>query len=148
MTTHPYLRAYLAGVLVPTLILPVMLAVFIVVRLYLQEPFPIERGLVFPLALVPVLWGLWNILWLWSHPSSHFSVGLHGMVLPLLLAPAGALVATHLGVLELGATHVTWFQSIQVSYAWIAPCFAAVLAAYYLAWKYVVGFLNRMLGIA
>ena len=58
MNTHPYLRAFLAGILVPTLILPLMLVAFIVLRLMLQVPFPIERGLVFPMALVPGLWGL------------------------------------------------------------------------------------------
>ena len=58
MNPHPYLRAYLAGVFVPTLILPIMLTGFIVLRLVLQVPVPIERGLMFPMALVPALWGL------------------------------------------------------------------------------------------
>ena len=44
MNPHPYLRAFLAGVFVPTLVLPLILAVFIVVRLVLQLPVPIERG--------------------------------------------------------------------------------------------------------
>jgi hypothetical protein len=30
----------------------------------------------------------------------------------------------------------------------VALCFLAALALYYLVWKYVVGFLNRVLGIA
>ena len=38
MNPHPYLRAYLAGVFVTTLILPVMLTAFIVIRLVLQVP--------------------------------------------------------------------------------------------------------------
>ncbi len=57
MNPHPYLRAYLAGVFVPTLILPLMLTAFIVLRLVLQVPFPIERGLIFPMALVPAALG-------------------------------------------------------------------------------------------
>ena len=52
MNTHPYLRAFLAGTLVPTLVLPLFLAAFIVVRLVLQVPVPIERGLIFPMAVV------------------------------------------------------------------------------------------------
>ena len=56
MNSHPYLRAFLAGAFVPTLILPVLLTGFIVLRLGLQMPFPFERGLVFPMALVPSLW--------------------------------------------------------------------------------------------
>jgi hypothetical protein len=69
-------------------------------------------------------------------------------VLPLLMVPVGAFIATHVGVLHLGASSVTWFNSISIPYALIA-CFVAVaIAAYYLAWKYVVGFVNRVLGIA
>jgi hypothetical protein len=148
MNTHPYLRAFLAGAFVPTLLLPLMLIGFIVLRLGLQVPFPIERGLVFPMALVPSLWALWNMLWIGSHARTHLPIGLHGALLPLLLLPAGAALATCLGILVLGQQGVTWFQTIQVPYLLIAPAFACALAAYYLIWKYVVGFLNRVLGIA
>jgi len=148
MNTHPYLRAFLAGAFVPTLILPVMLTVFIIVRLVLQVPVAIERGLVFPLALVPCLWALWNVLWLASHARTHLPIGPHGALLPLLLMPAGAAAASCLGILVLGAHGVTCFHAWYVPYTWIAPCFLAALAAYYLAWKYIVGFLNRVLGIA
>jgi len=148
MNTHPYLRAFLAGAFVPTLILPLMLAGFILLRLVLQVPFPIERGLVFPMALVPTLWALWNMLWLCSHARTHLPIEVHGMLLPILLLPAGTLVARCLGVLALGSQGVTWFHALYVPYAWIAPAFLAALAGYYLVWKYIVGFLNRVLGIA
>jgi hypothetical protein len=148
MNTHPYLRAFLAGIFVPTFALPLMLAGFVVVRLWLQAPFPIERGLVFPMALVPAVWGLWNMIWMGSHQRIHQSVGLHGAVLPLLLLPAGTLLASCLGILTLGSQGVTWFQVCQVPYILIAPCFLAALVGYYLIWKYIVGFLNGVLGIA
>jgi hypothetical protein len=148
MNSHPYLRAFLAGVFVPTLILPVLLCVFIVVRLVLQEPFPIERGLIFPMAVVPALWGVWNMLWLGSNARTHLSISVHGALLPLLLMPAGAALATSLGILKVGASGITWFHSNVVPYAAIVPVFLAALAGYYLAWKYVVGFVNRTLGIA
>ncbi len=148
MNPHPYLRAFLAGVFVPTLILPVLLCLFVVVRLVMQYPVPIERGIIFPMALVPALWGLWNMLWEWSHPSTHLPLGLHGAFLPFLLLPAGTLIATHLGIVELGAHSANWFNTVRIPYALIAVFFAAALAAYYLAWKYVVGFVNRTLGIA
>jgi len=147
MNTHPYLRAFLAGIFFPTLLLPVMLAGFVVARLVLQLPFPIERGLVFPMALVPAVWGLWNMLWLGSQARVHQSLGLHGAVLPLLLLPCGTAIASCLGILQLGSSGATWFQACQVPYALIAPCFLAALAGYYLIWKYLVGFLNRVLGI-
>lgn len=148
MNTHPYLRSFLAGIFVPTLLTPLMLVAFIVLRLWLQVPVPIERGLVFPMALVPALWGLWNMLWLVTHLRTRLPVGLHGVLLPALLAPAGAIVAGCLGILVLGASGATWFNSIQIPYALIAPCFLAALAGYYLVWKYIVGFLNRTLGVA
>lgn len=148
MNTHPYLRAFLAGAFVPTLVLPLLLVVFIVVRLVLQVPIPIERGLVFPMALVPSLWALWNVLWLGSHSRTHLPIGLHGALLPVLLMPAGAIVASCLGILVLSVQGATWFNAWYLPYVWIAPCFLAALAAYYLVWKYVVSFLNRILGIA
>jgi hypothetical protein len=148
MTTHPYLRAFLAGSFVPTLILPLILTGFIVLRLVLQVPFPFERGIVFPMALVPLLWSLWNMLWLCSSRRTHLPISVHGALLPLLLMPAGALLATSMHILSLGARGVTWFGSVYVPYAWIVPVFLAALAVYYLMWKYVVGFLNRTLGIA
>jgi hypothetical protein len=147
MNPHPYLRAFLAGAFVPTLILPLMLTAFIVLRLALQVPFPFERGLVFPMALVPSLWALWNMLWLGSHPRTHLPIGVHGALLPLLLLPSGTALATGLGILNLGSSGVTWFHSLHVPYALIAPVFAAALVGYYLAWKYIVGFLNRTLAI-
>jgi len=147
MTMHPYLRAFLAGAFVPTLVLPLMLAGFIVLRLGIGIPFPIERGLVFPMALVPCLWALWNMLWLGSHERTHLPLGLHGALLPLLLMPSGAALGTCLGVLTLGAGGVTWFHACDVPYALMAGVFACVLVGYYLLWKYVVGFLNRELGI-
>ena len=148
MNTHPNLRAYLAGVFVPTLVLPLLLTVFIVVRIVFKAPVPIEQAMIFPMAVVPSLFGLWNMLWLRSHACTRLPIGLHGAVLPLLMAPAGALVATCLHVLTFGSNSVTWFHAVQVPYTLIAPCFLAVLAVYYLVWKYIVGFLNRVIGIA
>jgi hypothetical protein len=148
MKPHPYLRAYLGGIFVPTLVLPLILTVFIVARIVIQAPTPIERILIFPMAIVPSLFGLWNMLWLGSHDRWHQPIGLHGAVLPLVMAPVGALVGTSLGVLEISSHGVVWFQACSISFAWIVPGFVAAMAAYYLVWKYVVGFLNRVLGIA
>jgi hypothetical protein len=148
MNTHPYIRAFLSGVFVPTLILPLLLGVFVVFREVLQCPIPIERGLVFPMALVPALWGVWSMLWLWSHPQTHLPLGVHGALLPFLLLPAGTMVARWVGIITLDAWVVTWFQTFQLPYALIACGFLAGIAVYYLVWKYIVGFLNRVQGIA
>ena len=127
--------------------LPLLLTLFIVVRLVLRVPVPIEQALIFPMAVVPTLFGLWNMLYLGTHERTHLPIGLHGALLPLLLAPIGATVAHCLGVLQFGSDGVTWFRACDVPYVLIAPCFVAALAAYYLVWKYVVGFLNKELGI-
>ncbi len=148
MTTHPYLRAFLAGAFVPTLVLPLMLTGFILLRLVLDVPFPFERGIIFPMALVPCLWSLWNMLWLGFSQNKHLPIGIHGALLPFLLVPGGALLATSLRILSIGDDGVTWFNAVHVPYTWIVPVFLAALAVYYLTWKYVVGFLNRTLGIA
>jgi hypothetical protein len=148
MNTHPNLRAYLAGVFLPTLVLPLLLTVFIVARIVIQVPVPLERVLIFPMAVVPSLFGLWNMLWLISHERTGAPIGLHGAVLPLLIAPLGALVGTSLGVLQFGSHGVVWFQNCPISYGLLAPGFLMVMAAYYLVWKYIVGFLNHVLGIA
>ena len=148
MNTHPYLRAFMAGTLVPTLVLPLLLVAFLVIRVGLQVSFPIERGLVFHMALVPALWGIWNILWEWSRDRTRLPLGVHGAFLPLLLMPVGAIIATYGGVLTLGSSSVTWFNAVTVPYALIALFLAVAMTAYYLAWKYIVGFVNRLLGIA
>ena len=148
MNTHPYLRAYLAGIFVPTLVLPLILAGFIVVRLILAAPFPIERFIVFPMAVVPTLFGLWNMLYLRTHPRTHLPIGVHGAILPFLGAPTGALIARCLGILAFSARGATWFQTCGVPYWLIALGFLAGVAAYYLVWKYVVGSMNHVLGIA
>ncbi len=146
MNKHPYLRAYMAGIFTPCLVLLIVLSGFIVTRLVLQLPIPIERVLVFPMALVPTLFGLWNILYLWS--GHRLPIGFHGALLPLIMAPLGALLGRCLGVFSIGPQGITWFQQITIPYALIVPGFCAALIIYYLVWKYIVGSLNRVLEIS
>ena len=148
MNTHPYLRAYMAGIVAPSVGLLVALTVFIVTRLVLQVPIPIERVIIFPMALVPNAFGLWNIFYLWSRSRHHLPIGFHGALLPVIMVTLGAVAAVYGGFLTVDADGVTWFQAIRVPYSLIAPWFLGAVAVYYLVWKYVVGFLNQFLGIA
>jgi len=148
MQTHPYLRAYLAGAFLPTLVLPLLLTVFVVVRIVLKVPVPIEQAMIFPMAVAPSLFGLWNMLWLASHERTHLSIGLHGALLPLLMAPVGGWVACSLGVLQFQSHGMVWFAAVHLPYALLGLGWLAALAGYYLVWKYIVGLLNRVLGIA
>jgi hypothetical protein len=137
MNNHPYLRAYLAGIAVPTPALLVAMTVYTVFRLIYHYPVPMERFIVFPMAVVPNAWGLWNVLFVAWRRHVPLSLGLHGALLPILLAPLGLVVSALLNFSIPGfRTHV---------FPILAPM---VLIAYYLVWKYAVGFLNRVLEVA
>lgn len=148
MNTHPYLRGYMAGIFAPNLFLLLVLTGFVVSRLIFRVPIPIERVIVFPMALVPNLFGLWNVLYVWLRNRRHLSIGFHGALLPLIMAPLGGAGACWLGFLTIGEHGITWFDAITAPYYLIAFWFLAALVAYYLVWKYIVGFLNQVLGIA
>lgn len=148
MNNHPYLRAYLAGIFAPSLFLLVALTAFVVSRLVFHVPIPIERALIFPMALVPNVFGLWNVFYLWLRPRPHLPIGFHGALLPLIMAPLGGALACWLGFLNIGTHGITWFEAVTAPYALIVPAFIAGLVLYYLVWKYIVGFLNQVLGIA
>lgn len=148
MNTHPYLRAYMAGVVLPSLFLLVALTVFILARLVFRTPIPIERVIIFPMAVVPNAFGIWNMFYLWLRPHRHLPIGLHGALLPLVLVAIGATSASFGGFLAVGTHGVTWFQTISVPYFLVVLWFLAVVVIYYLVWKYLVGFFNQVLGIA
>lgn len=148
MNTHPYLRAYMAGIVVPTLVLLLALAVFILTRFVFQAPVPIERAIAFPMAIVPNLFGVWNMFYLWLRPRHHLPIGFHGALLPFILVPLGYLIGSALGVVSLAPRCVVYFRAIQVPYIFVAIWFTFALIIYYLVWKYLVGFFNQVLGIA
>jgi hypothetical protein len=95
---------------------------------------PLERALIFPMAVVPNVWGLWNVLHLAMRSRSRLSIGVHGSLLPILLMPGGVLLARALDVF-----------TIQWRYA--LPMLPIGMAIYYLAWKFLVGFLNDEMAI-
>jgi hypothetical protein len=148
MKIHPYLRAYVAGIFLPTLVLPLILTGFITLRLVIGVQVPIERFIIFPMAVVPFLFGLWNMVYLATHERTHLPLGIHGAILPFLGVPVGALVASCLGILQVRDDGIFWFQHVHVPYALFACAFLAAVAGYYLVWKYIVGFLNSVLEIA
>jgi len=137
MNQHVYLRAYLAGIAVPTVFLLVIMTVYAVERYVLNLPVPVERVIVFPMAVVPNIWGLWNVLFIALRSRLQLSIGLHGAILPILLAPLGIVFARLLDFpIASLAAHV-WPVAAPVA-----------LIAYYFAWKYLVGFLNRVQQLA
>jgi len=148
MNTHPYLRAYMAGIVVPTIVLLFVLTGFILARFVFQVPVPIERAIIFPMAIVPSLFGVWNMFYLWLRPRRHLPIGLHGAILPFLLVPTGYLVGSCLRIITLTDRGAVYFNEITIPYAFFALGFICALIIYYLVWKYLVGFFNQVLGIA
>jgi hypothetical protein len=126
---HPFLRAYMAGVLIPTWMLLVVLAVYQSLR-----GGPLDRMIAFPMALVPNLWGLWNLLYLRLEIKRRISLGLWGALLPFLLSPSGVYLVRRL---EVG----------EIEYSSLLVLLPVALGFYYLVWKHLVGFLNRTLEI-
>ena len=143
MRPHPYLRAYMAGIVVPTLFLLVIMSAFATFR-FAVAPWPtvgdgllvgsFASAIVFPMAVVPNLWGVWNMLHLALRSRVRLSVGIHGALLPLLLMPAGVIVARA-------------FDVFSIQWRFALPAAPIGMAVYYLAWKYIVGFLNDEVGI-
>ena len=148
MNSHPYLRAYMAGITVPTPLLLVALTLFSFARFVYNVPIPVERVIIFPMAVIPNLFGVWNMLHLASRTNTHLPLGIHGAILPLLLAPAGFSLGRSLGFLQVTGHGFIYFGVVNVRYAHIAIVFPAVLIVYYLVWKYLIGFFNRVSGIA
>jgi hypothetical protein len=139
MNPHPYLRAYMAGVVVPSVLVLVGFTVFFVVRFGYNPAYPVERVLMFPLALVPAIWGAWNMVYLAlrGHHGQWYSLGVHGAVAPLFLGPLAVVVFGAIGL------------EFPVDAGRVALIAVPVLMViYYLIWKHVVAFLNEVLGIA
>ncbi|HUO34064.1 MAG TPA: hypothetical protein VMU43_03640 [Candidatus Acidoferrum sp.] len=148
MNTHPYWRAYMAASVVPTIFLLVVLTAFVVVRFVLQAPVPIERIIVFPMALAPNLFGIWNVLYQRLSRQRSFPIGLHGAILPFVMAPLAYTLAHGLGFVSHTPNGLLWFGLVEEPYAWIVFGICVAVCVYYLVWKYIVDFFNRTLGIA
>jgi hypothetical protein len=148
MNNHPYLRAYMAGIGVPTPLLLVALTIFSIARFVYNVPIPVERVIIFPMAIIPNLFGVWNMLHLASRSHTHLPLGIHGAILPFILAPAGFLLGRSLGFLKVTGHGFIYFDVVEIHYVYVALAFTAVLIVYYLIWKHLVGFFNRVAGIA
>jgi len=148
MNSHPYLRAYMAGVAAPSAALLIALTFFVLMRLVCHIHIPIERFIIFPMAVVPSAFGIWNIVYLRLKPHRSLPIGLHGALLPVILVTIGAVSALASGLMVTDSHGVTWFGAVSASYSLLVPWFFGLMVLYYLIWKYVVGFLNRVLGIA
>ena len=136
MKTYPYLRAYMAGITVPTILLILFVSVFTVARHTYNEALPIERLIIFPLAIVPNLWGIWNMAYLRLSRNRYMPIGFHGMLLAFVQALA-AFGLTKLMGIEIPSL-------VANAFPFVVPVVAIV---FYLVWKHIVAFFNGVLGI-
>ena len=136
MSTHPYLRAYMAGITIPTIFLLFIMSFFIVTRYLYDVSVPVERFIVFPMAIVPNLWGLWNMLYVSLH-SRRWPIGLHGFVLPFIQLS-----------IAFGLARLLHFEIPAIAVTALPVGFPIVLVAFYFLWKHLVSFFNALLGIA
>jgi hypothetical protein len=130
---HPYLRAYMSGITLPTMIVPLVLMGLSLSNSAAHE-FHIEDVLVFPIGAVPNAWGLWNILYVWLKGRREIPIGLYGAGLVIVLAPLAFGVQVALG-------KILWTADL------FAIGFPMALVIYYLAWRFVVARLNDLLGV-
>jgi hypothetical protein len=148
MNRHDYWRAYMAGITLPTAFLLPALTVFCVARLVCLIPVPIERVMVFPMALIPNVFGAWNVLYVAVRKRRQWNIGIHGALLPFLLVPTGYVIARGLGFIDSTANGLVYFHAVHVPFRLMAIFFPVGVAVYYLAWKYIVAFFNGVLEIA
>jgi len=134
---HPYLRAYMAGITAPCFLLLFVIIGFTLARHVYHVSVPLERVIVFPMAIAPNAWGLWNVLYVARHTRWRPPIGVHGALLACLFAPM-AYAVTRLAGFEVP-------EPLTRAFPVILP---AGVAIYYLLWKHVVRFLNELLGIA
>lgn len=136
MKTYPYLRAYMAGITIPTIMLVFLITVFTIARYAYNLSNPIERLIVFPMAIVPNLWGLWNMLFLRLRRHRYLPIGFHGAILAAVQSS-----------IALGLFKLIDFELPE--FAWRAWPFAfpVIAIGFYLVWKHVVAFFNTQLGI-
>ena len=130
---HPYLRAYMSGVALPTMVVPIVIAGISLAHPS-GQPFRIEEVAIFPIGLVPNAWGLWNMLYLTLRRRWEIPFGVYGALLVLVLAPAAFGIQTALG-------KMLWTPDL------VAIGLPMTLIGYYLAWKHVVARFNDVLGI-
>ena len=136
MKTHPYLRAYMAGITIPTIMLIFIMIVFTIARYGFDVSISIEKIIVFPMAVVPNLWGLWNILYVYLRRYRYLPIGFHGAVLALVQA-----------LLAFGIAKLVNFEIPELMANAFPFGLPIVVIVFYLVWKNMVAFLNGVLGI-
>jgi hypothetical protein len=123
----------MAGLVAPSGV--ICLVGMAVVPLFREIPFHIERAMIFPMAINPAIWGIWNMLYVWLGDGRRLPIAWHGALLPIFLVPLGLALAR-----QLSLSFVTVEGVVLVT--------PPTVVAYYVVWMYIVRVLNELLQIA
>jgi hypothetical protein len=134
MNRHPYIGAYMAGVLVPNLFLLIGIIVVLLFHSVYALPASFWQFIIFPMAVVPNLWGAWNTLYVATVLKRWIPLGAWGGFLPLIIFASG-----------LGLERALDLSMFAIKDMLIV--LPVALPAYYLIWKHIVRFLNRVVGV-
>jgi hypothetical protein len=113
----------MAGVLLPTWALLIVLSPYVVAHAMYRTPPGLDRAIVFPMAVLPNVWGLWNVLYVCLRLRQRVPIGVFGPI--LLFSWLRPVSHFHLR-LDLG------FYTLRHA----AAAIPLISAVYYLAWKY------------
>ena len=143
MRPHPYLRAYMAGVTVPTVALLAAMAIYAYFRFYFEVQsirHSVARSAARARDRVPDGRGAEHVGRL-EHASPGASLACSDVAGAARIAAAADLIPFGIAL-----ARILDVFTIQLQFA--LPMFPVGMAVYYLDWKYLVGFLTRKWGIA
>lgn len=121
------IKAFMSGAVIPIIVASVIYGILWHVPNF-------HSALPVPFYLVSILWGMWNVAYIWLKDditSPWFSRGLWGAILGLIMPSIGILIF-NLPML-LGTPSPWWYLTFI-----IAP------VAYFIIWEHVVNFLNSL----
>jgi hypothetical protein len=135
MSQHLFLRAYMAGIVPPTIFsLIVYLGMTVGHSFFSMQLPPVERFIIFPLVVVPNLWGLWNGLR--AVMRRRLPLAMHGALLPIINFAIGYPAAL--------AMRITITPEMMQS---MPASLVMSMVLYYLGWKFAVSFLNTLVDV-
>lgn len=126
----------MAGITIPTILLIFIMIVFTITRYVYGNSIAIEKIVVFPMAIVPNLWGLWNILYVYLRRYRYMPIGFHGAVLAVVQ------ILLAFGIAKLVSFEIPGLMASVFPFG-----LPIIVIVFYLVWKHLVAFFNAVLGI-
>ena len=120
---------------------------FTLARFVFEVPVPIERVIVFPMALIPNLFGVWNMLYVGLRSHSRLVDRRAWCTAAVCPHPVGPHTGHRTRIVQIDQDGVEAFQAVRLPFSTGVFVLPVVVVVSYLVWKYIVGFLNDLVGI-